>query len=141
MIGSPFSHQRKAELHRLQDSLICNQLNKNHFSHAWKQTYEQVNDFCDAFCIPYKSRNKFYIKELEFLSLYIHDILPKGFNEQGIYEDDPSISRYTLFFRVTKIPAPLCRTCFVIYKVYKMRHRNHLLVHKFVSKHVRNDSC
>ena len=73
----PFSYQRKAEMQQFQDSLICNQLNKNHFSHAWKQTYEQINDFCDAFCIPYKSRNKFYIKELEFLALYIHDILPE----------------------------------------------------------------
>ena len=36
---------------------------------------------------------------MEFLSLHIHDIFPEGFNEQGIYEDGPIISRYTLFFR------------------------------------------
>ena len=39
------------------------------------------------------------MKELEFLSLFINDILPKGYNGQGIYQDDPSISRYTLSFR------------------------------------------
>ena len=33
---------------------------------------------------------------MEFLFLFIRDILPKGYNEQGIYQDDPSISRYTL---------------------------------------------
>ena len=41
---------------------------KESFLHAWKQTYEQINDFCNTFCIQYKSRNKFYIKEMEFLS-------------------------------------------------------------------------
>ena len=46
-----------------------------------------------------QSRNKLYIKELGFLSLFTHDILPEGYNEQGIYQDDPSISRHTLFFR------------------------------------------
>ena len=25
--------------------------------------------------------------------------MPEGYNEQKIYQDDPSISRYTLFFR------------------------------------------
>ena len=30
---------------------------------------------------------------------FSHDILPEGYNEQGIYQDDPNISRQTLFFR------------------------------------------
>ena len=95
----PFSAERKEEIQGFHDSLVHNQLTRNHFSHGWKQTYKQINDFCDTFCIPSKSRNKFYINELEFLSLFIHDILPEGYNEEGICQNDPSISRYTLFLR------------------------------------------
>ena len=73
----PFSVERKEESQQFHESLVYNQLTRNNFSHAWKQTYEQMNDFCDTFCILYKSRNKLYIKELEYLSHIIHDILPE----------------------------------------------------------------
>ena len=30
--------------------------------------------------------------------MYIHDVLPLNYNEQGIHPNDPSISKYTKFF-------------------------------------------
>ena len=50
----PFSVERKEELQRFHESLVYNQLTRDNFSHAWKQTYEQINDFNNTFCIPYK---------------------------------------------------------------------------------------
>ena len=35
---------------------------------------------------------------MEYISLYIHDVLPLNYNEQGIHPNDRSISRYTKFF-------------------------------------------
>ena len=79
----PFSRERKDKLQQFHDSLVHNQLTKNKFAHAWKQTYEYINDFCNTFYTLYKLCNKFYI-QVEFPSLYIHDTLPKGYNEQVI---------------------------------------------------------
>ena len=55
----PFSSEREEEIQRFHDSLVHNQLTRNLFSHAWKQTYLQINDFCNTFYIPYKSRDTF----------------------------------------------------------------------------------
>ena len=35
---------------------------------------------------------------MEYISLYIHHVLPLNYNEQGIHPNDSSISRYTKFF-------------------------------------------
>ena len=37
---------------RLEKTIIFNQLLKNDFSHAWKQIYQYVNDYCNENCIP-----------------------------------------------------------------------------------------
>ena len=60
----------------------CSQ-DKGH-NHAWKQIHKYVNDFCDTFSIPYKWCSKFCIKKVEYLSLFIYDSMPEGYNEQGI---------------------------------------------------------
>ena len=39
-----------------------------------------------------------FIKELEYLSLYVHNVLPINYQEQGIHPNDPSISMYSTFF-------------------------------------------
>ena len=94
----PFSKERRRELKRFENTLFYNQLSRNNMTHAWKQIYEDVNDYCDTFCIPYKNRKKLYIMEMQFLSLHMHDVMPEHYNEQGIYPYDKSISNYTLFF-------------------------------------------
>ena len=72
--------------------MIYKQLKSNNLSHAWKQIYQDVNEYCTEYSIPNDYRVKLFIKELEYLSLYIHDILPINYQEQGIHLDDPSIS-------------------------------------------------
>ena len=71
---------------------------KNNFTHAWKLIYKEVNDYCNEYGIPNENRIKLYIKELEYISLHIHDVLPVNYNEQGIYPNDTSISKHTRFF-------------------------------------------
>ena len=93
-----YSKNRGDELKRLENTIIFNQLHKNNFLHAWKEIYQDVNDLCNDFKVPNHRRIEFYRKELEYLSLYIHDVLPLNYNEQGIHPNDPSISKYTKFF-------------------------------------------
>ena len=94
----PFSKERRRELKRFESTLFFNQLSRNNFVHAWKQIYEDVNEYCDTFCIPYKNQRKLYILEMQFLSLYMHNIMPERYNDQGIYPHDKSISNYAIFF-------------------------------------------
>ena len=93
-----FRRKRGEELRRLEKTIIFNQLLKNNFTHAWKEIYTDVNDYCNEYCVPNNQRIKLFRKELEYLSLYIHDVLPLNYNEQGIHPDDTSISRYTKIF-------------------------------------------
>ena len=93
-----YSKNRGDELKRLENTIVFNQLLKNNFLHAWKYIYQDVNDLCNEFKVPNHRRIEFYRKELEYLSLYIHDVLPLNYNEQGIHPNDPSISKYTKFF-------------------------------------------
>ena len=93
-----FGRKRCEELRRLEKTIVFNQLLKNNFAHAWKEIYTDVNDFCNEYRVPNNQRIKLFRKEMEYLSLYIHDVLPLNYNEQGIHPDDPSISRYTKFF-------------------------------------------
>ena len=61
--------------------MIHRQLKTNNFSHAWKQVYQDVNEYCTEFGIPNDYRVKLFIKELEYLSLYVHDVLPINYQE------------------------------------------------------------
>ena len=57
-----------------------------------------MNEFCNEYRIPNKNRIKLFRKEMEYISLYIHDVLPMNYNEQGIHPNDCSISKHTKFF-------------------------------------------
>ena len=57
-----------------------------------------MNEFCNDYGILNRNRNKLFIKEMEYISLYIHNVSPLNNNEQGIYPDDKSISKHTIFF-------------------------------------------
>ena len=46
----------------------------------------------------YKNQENVLILEMQYVSLYMDDIMPKHYNEQGINPHDKSISNYTLFF-------------------------------------------
>ena len=70
----------------------------NKFMHAWKQIYQDVNEFCNDYDMPNRSRIKVFIEEMEYISLYVHNVLPLNYNEQSIYLDDKSMSKYTIFF-------------------------------------------
>ena len=74
------------------------QLRLNNFSHAWKELYTKINAQCNSLGVPYKHRAKLLTKELEFLSLLLHDVLPYNFSEQGIFPGDKNVSSYSLFF-------------------------------------------
>ena len=76
-----FSLNRKHELRRLERTMIHNQLKINNFSHAWKHVYQDVNEYCTEFGIPNDYRVKLFVKELEYLSLYVHDVLPINYQE------------------------------------------------------------
>ena len=93
-----FSKNRGNEIKRLEKTVIFNQLKENNFTHVWKLMYKEVNEYCNDYGIPNENRIKLYIKELEYISLYIHDVLPVNYNEQGIYPFDKSISKHTNFF-------------------------------------------
>ena len=66
--------------------------------HTWKQIYKDVNEFCNEYRIPNENRITLFRKEMEYISLYIHDVLPLNYNEQGIHPNDCSISRHTKIF-------------------------------------------
>ena len=93
-----FGKIRSRELRNLEKTIVFNQMVKNNFSHAWKQIYKEVNDFCNEYRIPNENRINLFRKEMEYVSLYIHDILPLDYNEQGIHQNDCSISKHTKFF-------------------------------------------
>ena len=96
--GGNIVKNRGDELKRLENTIVFNQLLKNNFLHVWKYIYQDVNDLCNGFKVPNHRRIEFYRKELEYLPLYIHDVLPLNDNDQGIHLNDPSISKYTKFF-------------------------------------------
>ena len=71
---------------------------KKFFLHTWKQIYKDVNKFCNEYRIPNENRITLFRKEMEYISLYTHDVLPLNYNKQGIHPNDCSISMYTNFF-------------------------------------------
>ena len=95
---SPFGQERSRELQKFENSIIGYQLKTNNLDHAWKTLYTEINKQCNVLGIPYKFRNKMFIKELEYLSLIMHDVLPYNYQEQGIFPQDKSISSYKIFF-------------------------------------------
>ena len=104
-----FSTKRSREIKDLEETIVYNQLLKNNFSYAWKQIYKDVNDFCNEYQIPTENRGSLYRKELEYISLYIHDVLPMNYNEQGIHPNDRSISKYTKFFSMNDSLPVACK--------------------------------
>ena len=95
---APFGPERKKELKRIEDSAFHYQLKKNGYTHAWKTIYTRINTQCNVLGIPYKNRMKLYQREIEFLSLLLHDVLPENYYIQGIHPNDISVSYYHLFF-------------------------------------------
>jgi len=95
---SPFGPERKKELRRIENSLFYHQMKKNGYAHAWKEAYTRTNNQCNALGIPYKNRMKLYQKEIEYLSLMLHDVLPENYHNEGIYPNDISVSHHHLFF-------------------------------------------
>ena len=49
--------------------------------------------------IPLQATQQILHKEDRISITFIHNIIPAGKSDQGMYQDDPSISRYTLLFR------------------------------------------
>ena len=94
----PFGYERKIELLRIEGSVFFHQLRKLNLTHAWKEIYTNVNNFCDSHGIPYKNREKMYLCEIEMISLYIHDCMSYNYAEQGIWAGDASLSKYYNFF-------------------------------------------
>ena len=87
----PFGYKRKIELLRIKGSVLFHQLRKLNLTHAWKEIYTNVNEFCDSHGIPYKNRKRMYLREIEMISLFIHDCLPHNYAEQGIWAGDTSL--------------------------------------------------
>ena len=92
-----FSRSRGDELRKLEKTIVFNQMVENNFTHAWKQIYQDVNEFCNDYGISNRNRIKLFIKEMEYISLYVHNVSPLHYNEQGIYPDDKSMSKHTIF--------------------------------------------
>ena len=104
----PFGYERKIELLRIEGSVLFHQLRKLNLTHAWKEIYTNVNEFCDSHGIPYKNRKRMYLREIEMISLFIHDCLPHNYAEQGIWAGDTSLSKYYNFFSPYN-PLPIAR--------------------------------
>ena len=69
----------------------------NGYEHAWKDIYTKINTQYNTQGIPYKNRIKLYQEEMEFLSLLLHDIMPKNYAKQGIFLNDVTVSYHQLF--------------------------------------------
>ena len=65
-----FSRSRGDELRKLEKTIVFNQMVENNFTHAWKQIYQDVNEFCNDYGIPNRNRIKLFVKEMEYISLY-----------------------------------------------------------------------
>lgn len=87
---SPFDPERSCELQKFENSIVYYQLKTNNLNHAWKTLYTEINKQCNMLGIPYKFQNKMFLKELELLSLIIHDVLTYKYQEQGIFPSDKS---------------------------------------------------
>ena len=95
---SPFGKERREEIKMIENSMFYYQLKVNGYTHAWKEIYTKINEQCNALGIPYKRRMLLYLKEIEYLSLMLHDVLPSHYNEQGIVPGDTSVSDHQTFF-------------------------------------------
>ena len=104
----PFGFERKIELQRIEGTAFFHQLRKLNLTHAWKEIYTNTNLFCDAHGVPYKKRKNLYLREIEMISLHIHDCLPHNYAEQGIWTGDASLSNYYIFFSPYD-PLPIAR--------------------------------
>ena len=78
---SPFGKERRDELKMIENSIFYYQLKTNGYTHAWKEMYIKVNAQCNALGIPYKKRLSLYLKEIEYLSLLLHDTLPSNYSK------------------------------------------------------------
>ncbi len=82
----------------IENSMFYYQLKTNGYTHAWKEIYTKINAQCNALGIPFKNRMALYLKEIEYLSLLLHDILPSNYSEQGMVPGDTSTSSHHTFF-------------------------------------------
>ena len=94
----PFGVERQVELQRIEDSMFYQQLKMNNLEHGFKLIYEELHDIYDNWGIPYKNRHLLFNKEIEYISLLMHDVLPYNYSEQGIWCGDTSLSNYFKFF-------------------------------------------
>lgn len=69
----PFGKERRDELKMIENSMFYYQLKTNGYTHAWKELYTKINSQCNALGIPYRKRMALYLKEIEYLSLLLHD--------------------------------------------------------------------
>ena len=106
---SPFGKERRDELKMIENSTFYYQLKTNGYTHAWKEMYIKVNAQCNAIGIPYKKRLSLYLKEIEYLSLLLHDTLPSNYSKQGIAPGDISISSHHTFFSPKDSITVVCR--------------------------------
>ena len=78
------SLERMIELLDIEQSMLGYQLSKNGLMPAFKHLWQELEELYDLWNIPFKNRKKLLIKELEVVSLYLHDVLPFNYTEQGV---------------------------------------------------------
>ena len=59
--------------------------------------YKFINTYND-YGILNENQVKLFIKEMEYIPRNIRGVLSLSYNEQGIYPEDSSISKYPIFF-------------------------------------------
>ena len=94
----PFGKERREELIVIEHSIFYFQLKTNGYTHEWKEIYTTINAQCNTLGIPYKSRMVLYLKEIGYLSLLLHDILPTNYSTQCMIPGDISTSSHQIFF-------------------------------------------
>ena len=91
------SLERMIELLDIEQSMLGYQLSKNGLMPAFKHLWQELEELYDLWNIPFKNRKKLLMKELEVVSLYLHDVLPFNYTEQGIWVVDEANGKWHKF--------------------------------------------
>ena len=67
--------------------------------HSFKKLLEELHLMWDEYGIPYNKRKRLLLVDIEMVSLFMCDVLPYNYSEQGIYVNDKSQGQYYNYFR------------------------------------------
>ena len=89
--------ERMTELLWYKHSMFGYQLMKNGYLHSFRELYEELDSYYDTWVILYKNIKTLFLNKIEQISLFIFDILPENYMEQGMWPNNPPQGSWATF--------------------------------------------